>query len=90
MNATERFNRARITYNYCGVCGRRPKSNEEPNRAPLRWWDCDDGWKVGSLCRWCAEECLDDLPKPKDYAYSDRDGQSLANVDTDEDPLLAF
>ena len=53
MSAAERFARARVTYNYCGICGHVPKTRtDEPNRAPLRWWDPDDGWKIGSLCRW--------------------------------------
>lgn len=48
------------SYNYCGICGRTPSStpsnSEEPNRAPVSWWDPDDGWKIGTLCRWCYEE----------------------------------
>lgn len=102
-NATPeaRFAAARMTYNYCGVCGRRPSSKEEPNRAPLRWWDSDDGWKIGSLCRWCADECLDVKPKADDYAMVTADDDkkaaidagiptSLDAIDTDEDATEAL
>src|SRR5205823_4577598 len=52
------------SYNYCGICGHVPKTNDEPNYAPLRWWDPDDGWKIGTLCHWCHDEVVNDLPKP--------------------------
>ena len=89
--AEERFNTANISYNYCGVCGHIPKRNEEPNRAPLRWWDCDDGWKIGTLCRPCVEHelVLEARPKPADYAFSTTN--AIADmVDTDEDPTEAI
>lgn len=38
IDPLERLNSARLSYNYCGICGRTPKSGEEPNHAPLRWW----------------------------------------------------
>lgn len=84
--------KARVTYNYCGICGHRPSGGvtEEPNYAPLRWWDCDDGWKIGSLCRACWQEVCDDQPKPDDYAFRSADDQRLDNVNTDEDPIEAF
>lgn len=89
-SAAERFARARVTYNYCGICGHVPKTRtDEPNRAPLRWWDPDDGWKIGSLCRWCAEEALDQQPKPTDYAAR-RTNHVADDVNTDEDPILAL
>ena len=50
------------SYNYCGICGRTPKSNDEPNYAPLRWWDPDDGWKIGTLCHWCHDEVVKARP----------------------------
>ena len=91
MNALTRFAKAKATYNYCGICGRVPQTvQDEPNRAPLKYWCADDGWKIGSLCRWCAEEALDDKPKPGDFAYRDADEIHLDNVDTDEDPILAL
>jgi len=86
----ERLNKARISYNYCGVCGRTPQNNtDEPNYAPLRWWDPDDGWKIGTLCRWCATDYLDTQPKPEDYAYETTNG-TADEVNTDEDPILAI
>ena len=88
--ALERFAAARVTYNHCQICGHVPKGPmPEPNRAPLRWWDADDGWKIGSLCRWCAEEHLDDRPKPDDYAAT-RTNHVADEVDTDEDPIPAI
>lgn len=50
---------------YCGVCG---DLNIEP--LAVRYWDCDDGWRVGVLCACCADECHDRGPQPDDYAYS--------------------
>ena len=77
-----------ITYNHCGICGRVPKSDqEEPNWAPVRWWDPDDGWRIGSLCRWCIDEVGDRQPRPTDYAYQDCDEFCPEeNINTDEDP----
>ncbi len=83
----------KISYNYCRVCGHVPGKNDEPNRAPIKFWDSDDGWIIGTLCRWCHEEVGDTQPKPGDFAY-DRyygdDPDFTPIVDTDEDPLLAF
>lgn len=80
----------RISYNYCGVCGHTPQSqNDEPNYAPLRWWDPDDGWKVGTLCRHCHNEVFRDKPKRTDYAYHTTN-QVADDVNTDEDPALAL
>lgn len=80
----------KISYNYCGICGHVPKDDQsEPNRAPVRWWDPDDGWKIGTLCRWCHEESEFSKPKPGDFAFSKTNGVA-DNVDTDEDPIDAF
>ena len=80
----------RLSYNYCGICGRTPKTNtEEPNYAPIRWWDPDDGWKIGTLCRWCAEETEHDKPKPGDYAFEATNGVA-DDVNTDLDPIAAL
>lgn len=91
--AYRKFNTARCTYNYCGICGHEPKTDrEEMNRGPIRWWSPDDGWKIGSLCRWCAidEGALDAVPKPDDYAYEHADDACTGEPETDDDPLLAF
>jgi hypothetical protein len=74
----------RISYNYCGICGHTPKTNaDEPNYAPLRWWDSDDGWKIGTLCHWCHDEVANDAPKPTGTKVCD-------DCNTDEDPSLAL
>ena len=89
LSIPARLSRAKLSYNYCGVCGHVPDSKDEPNYAPLRWWDCDDGWKIGTLCRWCAEEVLDATPKPSDYAYAMTNGV-CDDENTDEDPTDAL
>ena len=86
-----RFVKAKASYNYCGVCGHVPTYGSEPNRAPLRWWDPDDGWKIGTLCPYCAEEVLGRQPKPEDYAVATRATNGVCDdCDTDEDPIDAF
>ena len=89
MNITELLNQARHSFNYCGICGHVPKANDEPNYAPLRWWDPDDGWKIGTLCRWCAQEALPRQPKPDDFAFS-QTNHVADHVNTDEDPAEAL
>ncbi len=89
MNATERLKQARKSYNYCGICGHIPRSNDESNYAPLRWWDADDGWKIGTLCRPCAEEALPGKPQPDDFAFQ-KTNHVADDVNTDEDPLDAL
>jgi len=88
----DRLARARITYNYCGVCGHQPKNDwDEPNYTPLRWWDPDDGWKIGSLCSVCAAEYLEAQPKPGDYAFQAHQHDACStSPETDEDPLEAL
>lgn len=86
----QRLAESHVSYNYCGICGHVPKTGrDEPNRAPLRWWNPDDGWKIGTLCRDCAEEFLDRRPKPTDYAYVVSNGV-CDDEDTDEDPVDAL
>lgn len=81
---------SRISYNYCGICGRTPQTNlDEPNYAPLRWWDPDDGWKIGTLCSHCAREFLPVKPSKDDYAYRDTNGV-CDDCNTDEDPIQAL
>mgnify|MGYP001484184854 CR=1 FL=1 len=63
------WEKARVSYNYCTICGHTPKKDEPANRAPLKFWDPDDGWKIGTLCPWCADDALTTEPKPSDYAY---------------------
>lgn len=80
----------KLSYNYCGICGHSPKSNGEPNYTPIKWWDADDGWKIGTLCRWCVDEYTMIPPHPTDYAYSRIYNIDDANVNTDEDPNEAL
>ena len=84
-----RIRQAKISYNYCRVCGSTPNSNDEPNYAPLRYWDCDDGWIIGTLCHYCAREVLPAKPKPTDYAFKSTN-QVCDIEDTDEDILDAL
>lgn len=87
--SVERYLRAHVSYNHCGLCGRTPRRDEEPNCAPLRWWDCDDGWKVTTLCRWCWNDTCDVRPKPSDFAFVRTNGV-CDDEDTDEDPAEAL
>jgi hypothetical protein len=79
----------RISYNYCGICGHTPSRNEQPNYAPLRWWDADDGWKIGTLCSFCHDEVFNDRPKEGDFAFK-RTNEVCDSENTDEDPALAL
>ena len=89
MNAPERFAKATATYNYCRICGSRPNtSTDEPNRV-MRFWEPDDGWTIGALCRYCAEGYGDAQPHPDDYAYTTTNGACDAE-ETDEDVLDAL
>ena len=91
-SAFKRMIAAKVSCNYCGICGRTLETRlDEPNLAPLRWWDPDDGWKIGTLCSWCAEEVLDRKPQPEDYAVATRATNGVCDeCDTDEDPLDAL
>ena len=78
------------SYIYCGICGHRPGANDEPNYGPIRWWDPDDGWKVGTLCRHCAADAVHDKPEAGDYAWRG-DGSEIIGVEnTDEDIIFAL
>lgn len=94
----------RPSYIYCGICGRTPRCAPEgmradhpnrptadeslPNFGPVKWWDPDDGWKIGTLCTFCMEEVTNDKPKEGDYAYENQDNIDVYN--TDEDPSEAL
>ena len=63
---------------YCGVCG-----DTGPALVPrlARWWDCDDGWRVGVLCSYCFGDAEKRPPRRTDYAYKgERRGRELAGV----------
>jgi len=72
------------TYNYCQICGHRPKSEDTPNRGPVRWWDPDDGWKIGTLCVGCKEDNEHVRPKEGDFAFRRTNGIADA-IDTEDD-----
>ena len=50
---------------YCSICGHR---GDGLIPQQVRFWDPDDGWKVGILCTYCGEEIADRGPKLDDYA----------------------
>lgn len=81
-----KWERARMSYNYCRICGHTPGSKDEPNRGPIIIWEPDDGLVIGTLCRWCFEEFGNVEPNEGDYAYGDDD----IEIETDEDPLTAL
>ena len=54
-----------------------------------RFWDPDDGWKIGALCISCWLEVRDDKPKPDDYAYHQTNGVA-DDVETDLDPSIVL
>ena len=83
------------SYNYCRICGHTPGKDEEPNRAPIQFWEPDDGWVIGTLCRPCHEEFGGAQPKPGDFAYDlyygeGAEGGGDISIETDEDPFLAL
>lgn len=57
---------------YCGICGSRTFAENPHDRGvvPLavRYWDPDDGWKMGVLCVGCGEDCTSHGPRPDDFA----------------------
>lgn len=34
----------------------------------MRWWDADDGWRMGVLCIGCGEEASARGPRATDFA----------------------
>lgn len=83
--------RKKPSYNYCGICSRVPEDSlAEPNYAPIRWWDPDDGWKIGTLCRTCAEMFYNRRPQPEDFAYDEKRDHVCDHENTDEDAQEAL
>lgn len=83
---TKRYN---LTYAMCRICGHQPQTkNSEMNIGPVHYWDPDDGWIVGALCRDCNEEFGNRQPQEHDFAYTQHPDR--ITVETDEDPELAF
>jgi hypothetical protein len=73
------------TYQYCGICGHVPQTSEDEPNTIERWWDCDNGWKIGALCPGCKEENEGVEPDPEDYAYKYTNGILDCEPETDED-----
>jgi hypothetical protein len=72
---------------YCGICGCRKcvDDGDEYGLVPqaVRYWDPDDGWRMGVLCVGCGEDCYRRGPQPGDYASQVLDGESQAEgIDT--------
>ena len=53
---------------YCGICG-----DTEVVPVAVRYWDPDDGWRLGVLCVGCGDECRSRGPQRGDYAYRTTD-----------------
>ena len=53
---------------YCGFCG-----TKEVVPVAVRYWDPDDGWRMGVLCAGCGEDCTDRGPQPDDFACRTQD-----------------
>lgn len=76
------------SYIYCRICGYTPHSHlDEPNYGPVRFWEPDDGWIIGTLCRHCIQDEGDLKPRPGDFAY---DFDHIEVDNTDEDVLDAL
>jgi hypothetical protein len=93
LEALRRLERAPLSYNYCLICGYQPAElTDQCNYGPIRYWDPDDGWRIGTLCFGCARDVLRDRPKPGDYAYRAHRDDVCSTVDpeTDDDPMLAL
>ena len=75
------------SYNYCGICGHTPETRLDTPNYIRRWWDPDDGWKFGALCRFCYCDYGHQQPDPDDYAYPHTSG-ICDDENTDEDPMI--
>lgn len=74
-----------LTYNGCLICGGPFGSGPQPMNIVRRFWDADDGWRIGALCSWCWKDAKSDRPKPEDYAYEAKHDVCTGEVETDED-----
>ena len=64
----------------CVICG-----DERVVTRAIRFWDPDDGWRVGRFCAGCLPDARR-RPKPEDFAY-DRRGEYVADLDEAIDVL---
>jgi hypothetical protein len=80
----------KLTCSFCRICGRQPQTKlDEMNIGPVRFWNPDEGWKIGALCRPCHEETKNDKPKPDDYAFH-LTNDYCDSWETDEDFFLGI
>jgi len=80
----------KTTFGPCSICGHHPQTKAStPNLGPVRFWDPDDGWKIGTLCPYCFEQFGSAKPHPSDFAFAATNGV-CDSVETDDDPLLAL
>lgn len=80
--------KATISYCYCNICGYTPKTEKDCCNFVRKFWDCDDGWKIGALCVGCWLDVKNDAPKKGDYAHDTNNEFNLDNINTDEDPTM--
>lgn len=62
----------------CGVCGTSSPNHIIPRQ--VRYWDCDDGWKIGVLCDDCTNDVRDRGPQPNDFAFRGEDTEFESDV----------
>lgn len=68
---------------YCGICGDR-----DVVPVAVRFYDPDDGWKLGVLCRACGEDARERGPRAEDYAVAvGKVRDSAARIDVTVDLL---
>ncbi len=79
-----------LTYNACCICGSQPqKEFDLMNLGPLRFWEPDDGWIIGTLCNYCYREYGNIQPDSSDYAYTETN-TVCDKIATDSDPTIAL
>jgi len=67
---------------YCVICG-----DERNLKKPIRFWDPDDGWRIGRLCPSCFETEAGRKPQPEDFAW-DKRSEFVSDVDEATDQLF--
>ena len=79
-----------LTWNGCRICGLQPDGKKSPmNIGPVRFWEPDDGWIIGSLCHSCHDEFGHRKPKPGDFAFESTNDICDEEA-TDEDAGIAI
>ena len=61
----------------CGLCGETAPEGTSPLLPQaVRWWDPDDGWRLGVLCLGCGQEARTRGPHRDDFAVATRRPQA--------------